>query len=262
MRSSTRHQLKTDEFRETTFETISWAVEHRLQLIATGVAIAVILAVVLGGWAYINYRNQQAKGLLASALEKYTAPILPAGQTAPPGMLTYNSAQDRAKAANADFSRIADQYAMTESGKIARYFVGITLRDMGDNAGAEKQLSEAASSRFNKNVAGLAKLALANLYQDTDQTSKAIAEYKDLIDHPTDSVGKWTAQFQLAGLYQANNQPEDARKLYMELQKESPTSPVGQIAMQRLQALGPPPGAAGATAPGTPAVPTFPAPQQ
>jgi predicted negative regulator of RcsB-dependent stress response len=260
VRSSTRHQLKTDEFRETTFETISWAVENRSKLIAAGIAVAVILAVVLGGWAYINYRNQQAKAELASALEKYNAPILPAGQTAPPGMLTYNSALDRAKAANADFSKIADQYGMTESGKMARYFVGITLRDMGDAAGAEKQLSEAASSRFNQNVAGLAKLALANLYQNTNQTPKAIAEYKDLIDHPTDSVGKWTAQFELAGLYQANNQPDDARKLYMDLQKESPTTPVGQIAMQRLQALGPAPGAS--AAPGTPMPAAPPAPQQ
>jgi len=240
VRSFTRHQLKTDEFRETTVETISWAVEHRSSLVAAAIVVAVILAAVLGGWAYVNYRNQQASGLLAAAIEKYNAPLRPAGEAATPEMLTYATAQERAKAANAEFSKVADQYSFTQSGRIARYFTAITLRDMDNIPGAEKQLNEVASSR-DKNISHLAKLALAALYRDRSQTSKAIELYKQLIEKPTDSVGKWTAQFQLAELYQANNQLQDARKLYEQLQKESPTTPVGQVASQRLQALGPPP---------------------
>jgi hypothetical protein len=54
-------------------------------------------------------------------------------------------------------------------------------------------------------------------------------------------VGKWTPQFELASLYESNNQPQEARKLYEQLQKESPSSPVGQVATQKLQALGPAP---------------------
>jgi tetratricopeptide (TPR) repeat protein len=237
VRSSTRHQLKTDEFRETTVETLNWAVEHRPKLISAAIVAAVILAVVIGGWAYINYRNQQAHGLLASAFEKYNAPIRPAGQPAVPGELSYTSAAERAKAANAEFTAVADKYSFTQSGHIAGYFEGLTLRDMGDTAGAEKQLQQVANG-WDKNMAALSKLALANLYSNSNQTSKAVDLYKQLIDHPSDAVGKWTAQFQLAELYQANNQPQDARKLYEELQKESPTSPVGQVATQRLQALG------------------------
>lgn len=239
MRSSTRHQLKTDEFRETTVETLNWAAENRSQLITAGIVVAVILAVVIGGWAYINYRNQQARVELAGAFDKYNAPILPPGEVAPPNMLTYKTAQERAKAANADFTPIANKYSMTQAGRIARYFEGVTLRDMGDNTGAERELSKVANSR-DKNMAGLAKLALANLYQVTNQLPKAIDMYKQLIDKPAASVGKWTAQFQLADLYQNNNQPQDARRLYQDLQKESPTTPVGQVATQRLQALGQP----------------------
>lgn len=248
MRSSTRHQLKEDEFKKATVETISWAVENQSKLIAAGVVAAVVLAVLLGGWAFVNYRNQQARGLLASALDKYNAPLNPTGQPLEPGAVAYATAKDRAKAANTEFTAIADKYSFTQSGRIARYFEGITLRDMGDNAAAEKQLNEVASS-YDKNMAALAKLALANLYQDANQSSKAIDLYKQLIDKPANSVGKWTAQFQLAELYQANNQPQDARKLYEQLQKESPTTPVGQIAAQRLTALGPAQGAAPAPAP-------------
>ena len=242
MRSSTRHQLKTDEFRATTVETLDWAAENQSTLITAAVVVAVILAVVIGGWTYVNYRNQQGRGMLSSAIDKYNAPIRPAGQPATPDQLSYASGAERAKAANAEFSQVAQKYSFTQSGRIAHYFEGITLRDMGDTAGAEKQLNEVASS-WDKNIAGLAKLALAGLYANANQTAKAIDLYKQLIDHPSNSVGKWTPQFELADLYQANNQPQDARKLYEQLQKESPTSPIGQAATQKLQALGPAPAA-------------------
>lgn len=237
MRSSTRHQLKEDEFRKTTVETLSWAVENQSKLITAGIVVAVILAIVVGAYAYISYRNQQGRAQLAAAIEKYNAPLNPTGQPVEPGMIVYATAKDRAKAANTEFTAIADKYSFTESGRIARYFEGITLRDMGDNAAAEKQLNDVAGSS-DKNMASLAKLALANMYQDMNQVPKAIDLYKQLMDKPTDSVGKITAQFQLAELYQNNNQPQDARKLYEQLQKESPTTPVGQVAAQRLAALG------------------------
>ena len=236
MRSYTRHQLKQDSFRTSTTETISWAVEHQSKLIAAGIAIAVIAAAVLGGWWYVDYRDQQAQLQLAQAIEKFNAPIRPAGTPAAPDMLSFASAQERAKVTNAEFTRIADKYSFTQSGRVARYFAGITLHDMGDNAGAEKDLIDVAGSR-DKDIASLAKLALAGIYHDTNRDPEAITLYKDLADHPTASVGKSAAQFLLASLYEESHQPDQARALYQQMQKESPASPVAQLATQKLQAL-------------------------
>ena len=236
MRSYTRHQLKQDSFRTSTTETISWAVEHRSKVTAAVVAVVVLLAVIIGGWAYVNYRDQQGRSELAGAIQKYDAPIRPAGTPATPDMLSFGSIQERAKAANADFTRIAGKYSFTQSGRVARYFAGVTLHDMGDNAGAEKDLKEVADSRY-KEIASLAKLALASIYHDTNRDPQAIEIYKQLADHPTVSVGKSTAQFLLASLYEEVHQPDEARKLYQQMQKEGPSSPAAQMAAQRLQAL-------------------------
>ena len=119
---------------------------------------------------------------------------------------------------------------------MARYFAGITFHEMGDNAAAEKALKDVAGSRY-KEIASLAKLALAGIYHDTQRDPEAIALYKDLADHPTASVGKTTAQFMLASLYQESGQPDQARALYQQMQKESPASPIAQIATQKLQAM-------------------------
>ena len=236
MRSYTRHQLKQDSFRTSTTETISWAVENRSTVTAAVIAVVVVLALIIGGWAFINYRDQQAKGELASAIQKYDAPVRPAGTPASPEMLSYASSQERAKAANAEFTHIADKYSFTQSSRLARYFEGVTLHDMGDNAGAEKALSEVADSRY-KEIASLAKLALASIYHDTNRDPQAIEIYKQLADHPTLSVGKGTAQFLLASLYEEVHQPDQARTLYQQMQKENPSTPVAQLASQRLQAL-------------------------
>jgi predicted negative regulator of RcsB-dependent stress response len=236
VRSYTRHQLKQDSFRTSTTETISWAVEHRSKVTAAVVAVVVLLAVIIGGWAYVNYRDQQGRSELAGAIQKYDAPIRPAGTPATPDMLSFGSIQERAKAANSDFTRIAGKYSFTQSGRVARYFAGVTLHDMGDNAGAEKDLKEVADSRY-KEIASLAKLALASIYHDTNRDPQAIEIYKQLADHPTVSVGKSAAQFLLASLYEEVHQPDEARKLYQQMAKENPSSPAAQMAAQRLQAL-------------------------
>ena len=130
MRSYTRHQLKQDAFAETTADTISWAVEHRSKLIAAAIALALIMALGLGAWAFVNYRDQQAREQLAEALQKYNAPIRPAGQPATSDMISFGSVQERAKVTNAEFTRIADKFSFTQTGHLARYFAGISLHDL------------------------------------------------------------------------------------------------------------------------------------
>ncbi len=206
---------------------------------AVAVLVAIVAALAIGAYAYVNYRNQQASQELSSAVLKYNAPIRPAGEPASPVELSYASGEERAKAANADFTRIADKYSFTRNGRIARYFAGVTLHDMGDNAGAEKQLQEVAGS-WDKETASLAKLALASIYQDTGKTQQAIDLYKALIEKPTITVGKTTSEFELANLYESNHQPLEAMKIYEQMQKDYPTSPIGQMAAQKLQTLRPP----------------------
>ena len=236
MRSYTRHQLKQDSFATSTADTISWAVENRSAVTVAAIAVAVILAIVIGGWAYIGYRDSQAKSDLAVALQKYGAPIRPAGTPATADVLSYGSTQERDQAANAEFVRIANKYPFTQTSQVARYFAGLTFRGLNNNAEAEKDLQEASGSHY-KEIASLAKLALAGIYHDTNRNMQAIDLYKTLIDHPTISVGKTSAQMALASLYEAMGRPDDARHLYEQMTKESPASIVAQIANQKLQQL-------------------------
>jgi tetratricopeptide (TPR) repeat protein len=234
VRSSTRHQLKQDRFAEATKETVSWAVEHRGKLITGAVVIAALLVIVIGGWAFLRYRDQQASAKLGEAMRTYEAPIVPPGTPSQGNVVTFTSAAERGKAAVKQFSEIAGKYSLTRSGKIARYFEGVAALDVGDNALAEKALSEVAGG--NEDLSALAKFALASVYRRQNREADAVRIYKELIENPTNSVPKSTAQLELASLYEAK-QPEEAAKIYQQVAKDSPAGPAGELANARLQAM-------------------------
>jgi predicted negative regulator of RcsB-dependent stress response len=234
VRTETRHQLKQDKFAEAVGRQYSWAVDHRTKLIYGGIIIAVALAVALGGMAYYNHRNTKASSELVKAMDIYNAPLRPAGMPPQADQLSFTSADERARAAHAEFQKVADEYPHTNSGAVARYFSGLTAETMNDLPLAEKELKKAADEG-DKDLSALAKLALAGLYVQTNQESQAVELYKYLADHPTNSVGKFTAQLELAQLYQAK-QPQEATKLFQQIQKDDPTGAAGQIAARTLSA--------------------------
>ncbi len=233
MRTQTRHQLKQDQFSARASEAVDWTVEHRDKLIYGGIAAAAIVAIALGAWVYLRQQNEAAGVALGKALQVYDAPIRPAGQGPTPGITSFASAQERAQAAKAEFQKAAG-YAHTSAGDMAKYFIGLCDMDLGNNAGAEKELQASASG--SADVAALAKMALASLYHRQGKDSEAVKIYKDLMDHPTNTVGKAEAQLELASLYEAK-QPQEAKLIYQQIQKENPQGAAAQIAADRLATL-------------------------
>jgi predicted negative regulator of RcsB-dependent stress response len=236
VRSEVRHQLKEDRFATTVGGTYSWAVEHRVNLIGGVAVAAVIIAIALGWFFYSQNREEKASLELGKAMRTLQAPILPPGVPPQPGMdETYGSLKDRATAAEKKFRDIGDHYGHTGSGKMARYMAAVTRLQSGDNAGAEPQLRQLADSR-DRDMAALAKMALASIYLGSNRESQAMAIYKDLMDHPTATVSKLEAEMQMAQAYEAK-QPQQARQIYLDIQKEDPTGPAAQMAMSKLAAL-------------------------
>src|SRR6185503_14610356 len=123
-------------------------------------------------------------------------------------------------------------YSTVAPGKIARYMSGIALIQAGDKTGAEKELKTAADFR-DRDVAALAKMALASMYRGSNRAPEAIAIYKDLSEHPTATVPKSQAQLELAEMYEKTD-PQQATLIYQQLQKDDPRSPAAQVAGQKL----------------------------
>jgi TolA-binding protein len=240
VRAETRHQLKQDRFSRATIgaaeATVHWSVEHKSKLIIGSLAAAVVLAVALGGWYYLNQQDMKASEVLSQAVRTMDTPLRSEGAPPEPDFPSFASAKDRATEAHKQFQTIVDKYPHTRTSEFARYFLGITSSRLGDNAAAERDLKEVASSR-NDDLSSLAKLGLAAVYSDTNRIKQAIEIYNQLIAKPTRSVGKVAAQLQLADAYQSNQQPAEAKRIYEQIQKENPATEAAQLATQKLKEL-------------------------
>ena len=240
MRAETRHQLKQDAFSRATIDaaerTAHWTVEHRSKVIIFAIVAAVVIAAVAGGWFYLSAQDEKASLELSQAVRTQQTPLRPAGTPAQPDFPTFTSAKERNEAARKQFQVIVDKYPHTKTADMAHYFLGVTASNLGDNSAAEKNFKEVVSSG-SRDLSSVAKLALASLYGQTNRTKEAVALDQELINKPTTSVAKVTAQLHLAELYQASNQPLDAKRTYETIKKENPTGEAGQIATQKLAEL-------------------------
>jgi len=240
VRAETRHSLKQDRFSKATLSaaetTLHWSVEHRKTLIAGAAALVVLVAAGLGGWFYLQQQDQKASVDLGKALRTMETPIRPAGAPAQPDQPSFTSGKERSTEAHKQFQAIVDQYPHTRASDFARYFAGITASDLGDNAGAEKNLKDVASVH-NADLAALGKFALASVYRKTNRDKDAIEIYKSLAGKPTTSVGKATAQMELADLYQEKQQTQEAKRIYEQVQKENPNTEIAQVAQQKIGEL-------------------------
>jgi len=240
LRAETRHQLKQDAFSRVTIgaaeKTAHWSVEHRNTLAIAAVVVAVIVAAAAGGWYYLSQQDEKASFEMSQGVRTLEAQLRAAGTPAQPDVPSFTSAKERAEAAKKQFQAIVDKYPHTRTADMARYFLGVTSATAGDYGAAENNFKNVASTG-SKELASVAKLALAALYASTNRTKDAVASYQDLINHPTASVSKATAQLELAELYQSTNQPLDAKRIYEQIKKDNPGQEAVQIATQKLMEL-------------------------
>ena len=240
MRAETRHQLKQDRFSKATFEAAGnaahWTVEHQSKVVAAVIAVVVIGAIAFGGWYYVSQQDEKASSDLSTAVRTFETPVRPAGVPAQPGYDSFASTPERATAARKQFQAIVDKYPHTHTADMARYFVGLAAAQLNDNAAAESSLQETANSS-NADLAALGKFALASVYRAENKDTQAVDLYRQLIDKPTVVVSKATAQMELAGYYESQKKPDEAKKIYDQVAKDNPSTEAASLAQRRAAAL-------------------------
>jgi TolA-binding protein len=232
--------MKQDRFSKVTIEAAEnaahWSAEHQSKIIVAVIAVVVIGAIAFGGWYYVSQQDDKASSELSTAVRTFETQVRPEGVPAQPGYDSFASSQERATAARKQFQDIVDKYPHTHTAEMARYFVGLTSEQLNDNAAAERNLQEAANSS-NGDLAALGKFALASVYRAENKGAQAVDLYKQLIDKPTIVVSKATAQLELAGFYESQKKPDEAKKLYDQVEKENPSTEAASLAQRRAASL-------------------------
>ncbi len=231
MDTQTRHALKQDKFVAATANSMSWMSGHRSGIMRWVVSAVVAVVVLIAIVVFWTIRSSAADRALGAALDLYSTPLAVPG--APPEKNVYNSAADRAKEANREFVAVAKDFGWLPAGSKAHYFAGVTYGELGQTGSAESELKSAAGS-WDRNLANLAKLALAGLYHQTGRDAQAIEIYNDLAKKPSTTVPTTVAQLDLADLYASTGKQDQARALWAKVKDADKDGMAGSIATQKL----------------------------
>lgn len=239
----TRRQLKEDAFQTTFEEYEAFAKEHVREIVTISLAGLALIGLVAGLRATINRFETNANAQLGEALKTFHAYVgAPAPGVLGPGDKSFTSAQQKYKTAMSEFTSVTQVkgfdalFPRPKAVRIARYYIGVCQAQLGDQAAATKTLQD-VSRDSDPDIASLAKFALAGELAMTGKTSEAAKLYQNLIDHPTATVSRATAQMAMADAYRAT-QPAQARQIYTHMQAEYGSDPLlAEVIKQQISSL-------------------------
>jgi predicted negative regulator of RcsB-dependent stress response len=233
----TRKELKTDQVSETAFDYLSWASQHRAEMIRYG---AIVVVAILAWVGFTIYRSSQATArqeALAKALRLDEATT---GANATPTSAHFSTEDEKTKATQAAFGDVAARYNGSTEGAIAEIYLAGAAAEKGDLAQAEKRFKGVVDNAP-RDYATLAGVSLAQIYGSEGKTADAEKLLRDIIDRPSSLVSKEQAQLTLAQVLAKSN-PEEARKLLLPLTTAAQSrGPIIRAAITLTGELPPPP---------------------
>ena len=206
-------ELKHDKFRDTTmrlFDRLGDQLEGKGRAILYGIGGVVLLSLIVGLFIrWSNRKSDEARYALSRAIAITTTPV-----SAPPApgssAQSFSSEQERAQKAIDEFQKVAAKYGEPYRTE-ARYFIATNLLYVDRNKGIS-DLSELGKTS-NKDVASLAKFALAQAKEADGKYDEAIALYRELAGENSTVLSPETANLRLALAYKKQGKKKEAADL-------------------------------------------------
>jgi TolA-binding protein len=239
MKAHERHQLKQNEFAQTTARLVETVTANRDRI--TMIAVVVLLIVAIGG-GYIYWRKRtadKAGAMLGVAMSVQQSQIVPAptvpGATQAPN--TYPTERARQEAALKAFQEVAATYPSTDAGIAAQYHAAGVLLSLGRLAEAEKAFSDVASRTGASVYVPMAKLGRAEALAGQTKYDDAIKTLTDLSADRDGALPIEGVLMELARTCVKAGKKEEARAAFKRVVDEFPESAYSQDARQQLALL-------------------------
>ena len=241
-----RHRLKENEV-ASWFVRLTETYEANKQQITVGlVAVAVIVAAVVGFVMWRGQTSSQAAAMLADAITAERAPIAPAPAPAPAAGATtpapapagsYPTEKARDEAALAKFMAVADAYPSSDAGIAARYHAAAMLVALGRHPEAQQRYQEVMDRAGTSVYGQMAKLGKADAEVAAGKFDGAIAVYKELSADKDGPLPVDGILMQLGRACDAAGKAGDARQAFKRIVDEFPQSPYSAEAKRALEQI-------------------------
>lgn len=230
-----RKELKQDRIRESIEHGAEAVISHS-QFVSIVLAAAALAILGYFGWSFYNQRQTvKASAALDQAMKVYNARVRAPNEPVETGEVSYLDEKTKLEDATRMFTEVADKYPRTNPGLMARYYGALTLEELSRFNQALEYLRMLENSS-DKELAGLARFQMAEIYSRTEKPDDAIKIYRQLAEKPTVFVPKPLVLLQLAAQLRAKN-PEEAAKIYNQIKQDYPDSALSEEAQRGLESL-------------------------
>lgn len=191
-----------DPFQESLLKAMVFGKEHKKQIVAALAGILVVIAVFFGILKSFHHSETKASEMVTQAVNEYA-------KTRDP--------RKGFEAVKDDFLAVFQDYANTSAGKMARMKFARICFDAGEYDTAFEMYSKAYDI-FGEDpgLKNFLLAALGNVCRAKNDVEKA-RSYFSRIQSSDSELSKDEALFALAGLEEAQNEPQAGRKLYEKL---------------------------------------------
>ncbi len=205
-----KEMAKHDAFQETAVETVDFIKHHKSDVTKYVLAGLAVIILVAGFFWYRSYTHSVRQEKLQELLHIHSATIS-AGEAPPFAARVFKTEAEKDAALRTEFAKFATEYKGSDEASVAAYFLGINYAEAGNTAEGEKWL-RAAIDEGSPAYAGLARVALAQVFRIQGKTDEAVKLIDPLIAKPTPLISKEQAIIEKARLLAKSN-PAEARKL-------------------------------------------------
>ncbi len=124
------------------------------------------------------------------------------------------------------FLNVIDDYGITKSAKVARYYAGVCYHQLGDHESAIDLLDKFKTGDL---LVGAAKFStLGDAYVEMGELEKAVSSYKSGIDKYENNFSSPIMLKKLGIVYEEMGELEQALEVYQDIESNYPETPEGR----------------------------------
>ncbi len=194
----------------------------RVNGMKAGIGFAVVLVLALGiygGLQYLDSREVQAQMQLGKGMDFFHAEIAADATDDPYGKgptPTFRNDTGKYQAAAKEFSALVSGHGYGKVSIIARYYLGLTQLQLGQNKEAIQNLESVANNSRERTIGFLAKKVLATVYMNSGNYGGARDVLEKMIKDPQCDLPKDELNIQLSRALVAQGKRDEAIKVLRE----------------------------------------------
>ncbi len=237
----TRKEISADPIHDALIGTVDFLRANAKIITLAGAGVLLVLLGAYFGLRYLDARDTSAQQELAKGMDYYHGTVDPvnakddpmASGTTP----VFRAEEAKYRAASAIFGSLASRYGTSKTGVMARYYLGLCQKQLGQKSEAIATLEAVGNNTTDRTVGYLAKKVLASYHVESGDAKKGLDILQAMLKDSQCDLPKEDLSIDVSRTYLAMGKREEALKTLEEAQASGAGGMLQSLVFQEMSRL-------------------------